>query len=317
MKLRLFLVLGVLSLFLAACGGGTGGGTAGGGTGGAAQQNEEQTVALLTPFLASVTTNQMIEYMSAGFREQGVNVTAVDTAGDFAELASRIEDMVSANVDAIVLVSVDPNQVATQIRSAIDAGIPVFGCDSGFIDGMAVNATSNNFAMGEQITRHLFEDLMDGEGTVIALTHRPHPGVVLRSEAFDALLQEFPGISLITEQHVDVPNPIENARQTVENLLLANPGEGSVTAIWAAWDEPAIGATQALRDAGREEVLVIGIDGNSQAVALIQEGSNLRATLAQNFEGMAEIVIESVMQQLGGTNVEPGDRYAPATLITE
>lgn len=304
MKFCKIFILAALFLLLAACGTGD-------------NQETGQTVALLTPYLASVTTNQMVEYMSAGFSENGINVTTVDTAGDFAELASRIEDMVSARVSAIVLVSVDPNQVATQIRSALDAGVPVFGCDSGFIEGMVVNATSDNFAMGGKITRHLFEDLMGGSGTVIALTHRPHPGVVRRSEAFDALLQEFPGITLITEQHVDVPNPIENARQTIENLLLANPETGSVTAIWAAWDEPAIGATQALRDAGRGEVLVTGVDGNSQAVALIQEGSNLRATLSQNFEGMANIVVENVILYLDGSTVERGDIYAPATLITE
>jgi len=301
MKLRKLLVLIVLCLALVvvACD----------------ADDDEVTVALLTPYLSSVTTHQMVEYMTAGFQANDINVTTIDTQGDFAALASRIEDMVAANVDAIVLVSVDPNQVATQIRSAFNAGIPVFGCDSGFIEGMVLNATSDNFAMGEQITSHLFNDLMGGEGTVIALTHRPHPGVVRRSEAFDDLLNANPNITLITEQHVDVPNPIENARQIVENLLLANPEEGSVTAIWAAWDEPAIGAAQALRDAGREEVIVTGVDGNSQAVALIQEGSSLKATLSQNFEGMADIVVENVLLYLSGATVTPGDRYAPATLI--
>ena len=30
---------------------------------------------------------------------------------------------------------------------------------------------------------YLFDDLMGGQGTVIALTHRPYPGVVKRCEA--------------------------------------------------------------------------------------------------------------------------------------
>ena len=32
-------------------------------------------------------------------------------------------------------------------------------------------------------------------------------------------------------------------------------------------------------DAGRDEVIVTGVDGNSQAVELINEGSNLKATV--------------------------------------
>ena len=87
---------------------------------------------------------------------EGAEVFVIDTANDFAELASRIEDVVSSGTDGIVLVSADPNQVANQLQDAFDADIPVFGCDSGFIDGMQINATSDNYQMGELIVRYLF-----------------------------------------------------------------------------------------------------------------------------------------------------------------
>lgn len=139
--------------------------------------------------------------------------------------------MVSSGTDGIVLVSADPNQVANQLTEAFDADIPVFGCDSGFIDGMQVNATSDNYQMGELIVRYLFDDLMGGKGTVIALTHRPHPGVVKRCEAFDDIIKEYPDIQLITEQHVPAEQPINDAEEITANLLTANPDKDSVTAI--------------------------------------------------------------------------------------
>jgi hypothetical protein len=40
--------------------------------------------------------------------------------------------------------------------------------------------------------------------------------------------------------------------------------------VWAAWDEPAIGATQAIQAAGRNEIVVTGIDGTSQASDMIK-----------------------------------------------
>lgn len=274
-------------------------------------------VSLLTANLSSVTTNQMAEYMKKGLEEHGIEVTVVDTKGDFGQLASRIEDSVSAKADAIVLISADPVLVLSQLEVAFEAGVPVFGCDSGFVEGMQVNATSDNYMMGEAITRYLFDDLMGGKGTVIALTHRPHPGVVKRSNAFDDIIKEYPDIKLITEQHVEVPGPIESARTIMENLLLSNSAKDSVTAVWCAWDEPAIGATQALMDAGRGEVFVTGVDGNSQAVELINEDSNLKATMAQNFEGMANIVVTEVVKIFSGEEVIPGEQYAPALLITK
>ena len=273
-------------------------------------------VSVMTPYLSSVTTNQMVNDLDAKLSAEGAEVTVIDTANDFAQLASRIEDVVAAGTDAIVLVSADPTQLENQLQEAFDAGIPVFGVDSGFIDGMQVNATSDNHQMGELIVSYLFDDLMGGEGTVVALTHRPHPGVVKRCEAFDELLTEHDGISLITEQHVPAEQPINDAQDIVQNLLLANPDKGSITAILCAWDEPAIGATQACQEAGRDEILVVGVDGNEQAVSLILDGTNLKATVAQNFGGMVDIVVEQMGKLFGGETIQPGELYAEATLIT-
>lgn len=291
---------------MAACGGEEGG----------AEGIEGKKISIMTPYLGSVTTNQMVDYLEKDLTDRGAEVSVVNTDNDFGELASRIEDVVAANTDAIVLVSADPNQVANQLQEAFDAEIPVFGCDSGFIEGMQINATSDNYQMGELIVKYLFDDLMGGKGTVISLTHRPHPGVVKRCEAFDDLIKEYPDITLITEQHVPAEQPINDAQDIVENLLLANAAKDSVTAIWAAWDEPAIGATQALKEAGRDEVLVTGVDGNDQAISLIKEGTNLKATVKQNFEGMAQIVAEQMGKYFAGEELERGNMYAPATLIT-
>ena len=274
-------------------------------------------ISVMTPYLTSVTTNQMAGFIKNNLEAEGAEVFVIDTANDFAELASRIEDVVSSGTDGIVLVSADPNQVANQLTEAFDADIPVFGCDSGFIEGMQVNATSDNYQMGELIVRYLFDDLMGKKGTVIALTHRPHPGVVKRCEAFDDIIKEYPDIKLITEQHVPAEQPINDAEEITANLLTANPDKDSVTAIFAAWDEPAIGAAKALAEAGRDEVIVTGVDGNEQAVQMIKDGSCLKATVKQNFEGMADIVCRQMEKYYAGETIEKGEMYAPAELITQ
>lgn len=64
----------------------------------------------MTPYLTSVTTNQMAGYIKEDLEAEGAEVFVIDTANDFAELASRIEDVVSSGTDGIVLVSADPNQ---------------------------------------------------------------------------------------------------------------------------------------------------------------------------------------------------------------
>lgn len=316
--LSLFITIALL-LTLAACGGDTAkeetstptNGTTATETGFSGKQ-----VSIMTPYLSSVTTNQMVNDLETKLKAQGAEVTVIDTANDFSALASRIEDVSASGTDAIVLVSADPSQLENQLQEAFDAGIPVFGCDSGYIEGMQINATSDNHQMGQLIATYLFDDLMGGQGTVIALSHRPHPGVVKRSEAFDELLTSYPDITLLTEQHVPAEQPINDAQDIIQNLLVSNPDEGSITAIFCGWDEPAIGATQACQEADRDEILIVGVDGNEQAVSLIQEGTNLKATVSQNFTGMADIVVEQMGKFFAGESVQLGEMYAEATLIT-
>ena len=67
-------------------------------------------ISAMTPYLTSVTTNQMAGYIKEDLEAEGAEVFVIDTANAFAELASRIEDVVSSGTDGIVLVSADPNQ---------------------------------------------------------------------------------------------------------------------------------------------------------------------------------------------------------------
>lgn len=273
-------------------------------------------ISICTPYLSSVTTKQMSDLMKGKLEAKGYNVSVYDSANDTSKFASDIETSVISKVDAIIIVSADPKLSESQIKEAAAAGIPVFGCDAGYIDAMQMNATSDNYQMGEMIATYLF-DQMGKKGTVVHLTHRPHPGVVKRTFAMEDLLVKYPNIKLVGEHHVDVPNQINNSKVIVENILTTYPQKGSINAILCAWDEPAIGATQALMEAGRDEVLVVGVDGNEQAVKLINESTNLIATLAQNFEEMAEIVVTEVAKVLNGEKAAKGDVFAPALLITK
>ncbi len=275
-----------------------------------------KTITLITPYQQSVTTNEMLKTLSELASKKGWKANVIDTKGDFGLMASRMEDAVAAKTDAIVIVSADPNQVKTQIAAAAAKGIPVFGCDSGYIPGMVMNATSDNAAMSASISQHLFKTI-NNKGTLVVFTHRPHPGVVKRSIELDGMLKNSPNIKVLSEMHVQVPGPIENARKQMESILTANPTKGSITAVWAAWDEPAIGATQAIQAAGRNEIVVTGIDGTSQAVDLIKRGSPLIASMQQNFRGMAELVTQQIDNTFAGKKTASTEMFAPALLITK
>lgn len=285
------------------------------GLAGCGETDDTMQVSICTPYISSVTTAQMVELMQEKLEAEGYTVSVKDSANDVAQFAADIETSVISNVDAIIIVSADPSLVEPQINEAVDAGIPVFGCDAGYTDVMQMNATSDNYSMGEMITEFLFEEL-DGEGTIVHLTYRAHPGVVQRTYALEDMVEASSGITILSEHHVDVPNQITNAKEIVENLLAAYPEVGSIDAIWCGWDEPAIGATQALQEAGRDEILVVGVDGNEQAIELINQGTNFVGTISQDFDAMATLVANEVIKVFNGEDTVKGEMYADAILVS-
>jgi ribose transport system substrate-binding protein len=281
-----------------------------------AASSAAQTVAVLTPYLASATTKIMVDEFEAAMEELGYRVNVIDTAGDMGALDSRIHDVITQRVDAIVL-SANPELVPAGIEAAEQAGIPVFGLDAGSTMGLAVDVTSNNYAMAAQTATYLVDQL-GGEGRVVMLVHPPYAPVQKRGVVARAIFDNTPDITVLEEVFVDVPGPLENARNAVEALLLANPEPGSIKGIWAAWDEPALGALQAIEAMGREGegIVIVGLDAIDPAREAIAEGGPFAATVAQDFEGIARTLADRVDAYLNG--VEPAQRtvYVPARLLT-
>ena len=112
--------------------------------------------------------------------------------------------------------------------------------------------------------------------------------------------------------------PGEDGEKAVNEIIAANPDKGSVSAVWAAWDQPAIGALQAIEAAGRggEGIVITGIDANPEARAAIAKGGSFEASMAQDFKAIGGTVAEAVKRSLSGEVIKQGVIYVPTKLIT-
>lgn len=260
---------------------------------------EAKRIALVTPYMANATTAYAIKQFQLYAGQEGWQVTVSDTAGDFGLLVSRIEDAVTQKYDAIVLGMGDPAQMTQGLKSAQAAGIPVFGLDAGTGEGVLLNVTSDNTALGMR-SAQILARAIGGKGNVVMFTHEPHPGVRARAAGAAAEFAKYPGITVIQKIHIGVPGPVDNARKITEDLLTANPAKGSIDGIWAGWDEPAYGAVQAINRAGRGEIKVVGIDGTDFAKAEIAKKGPFISTIQQDFDGMAKLLTGLVKDAFAG-----------------
>ncbi|MBN9333957.1 substrate-binding domain-containing protein [Devosia sp.] len=284
------------------------------GTGAALAQAK---VAIVTPYMAQPGTQFYVEAFQAVAAENDWDVNVIDTAGDVAAVISRIEDLVVQNVDAIVI-NVDPTQVTAGLQAAKDAGIPVFGMDAGADPLLVTNVTSNGYAMAAETSTYV-ADRIKGEGNVVMFVFDAFPPVQVRGVIADAVFGNFPDIKVLDRVTPDVSDGgIADSRAKMEAILAANPEPGSIKAVWAAWDQPALGVLQAIEDAGRsgEGIVITGIDANPQAREAIATGGNFEASVAQDFAGIGAATAEAVARVLGGEEIRQSVTYVPTKLIT-
>lgn len=277
-----------------------------------------QNVTVVTPYLAQPGTQMFVEGFKAEADGMGWNANIVDTAGDVAAVISRIEDAVTQNVDAIVI-NVDPEQIAAGLEVAKEAGIPVIGMDSGASPLLQANVTSNGYAMAAETSVYVANRIA-GKGRVVMFVFDPFPPVQIRGVIADAVFGNFPDIEVIDRITPDVQDGgIADSRAKMEAILAANPEPGSISAVWAAWDQPGLGALQAIEAAGREGegIVIVGIDANPQARDAIAAGGNFEASVAQDFVGIGKATAGVVARAIKGEEIKEDVIYVPTVLITK
>ncbi len=276
-----------------------------------------ETVAVITPYLAQPGTQAYVEGFQAKAKDAGWTVNVVDTAGDVAAVISRIEDAVTQKVDAIVI-NVDPAQVAAGLQTAKDAGIPVIGMDAGGDPLLVTNVTSNGYAMAAETAVYV-ANRIGGKGRVVMFVFNAFPPVQVRGVIADAVFTNHPDIEVIDRITPDVQDGgIADSRAKMEALLAANPEPGSISAVWAAWDQPALGALQAIEAAGRqgEGIVITGIDANPQARDAIAAGGNFEASVAQDFAGIGAAAADAARRAMAGETIKEKVIYVPTVLVT-
>lgn len=276
-----------------------------------------QNVTVVTPYLAQPGTQMYLDGFETDAAAAGWDVNVIDTAGDVAAVIARIEDAVTQNVDAIVI-NVDPAQVAVGLQAASDAGIPVIGMDSGMDPLLYTNVTSNGYAMAAETSVFVANEIT-GAGNVVMFVFDAFPPVQIRGVVADAVFANFPDIDVIDRITPDVQDGgIADSRAKMEALLAANPEPGSISAVWAAWDQPALGAMQAIEESGRagEGIVIVGMDANPQARDAIAAGGNFKASMAQDFEGIGSAVAAATARAIAGEPSTAAVTYVPTKLIT-
>lgn len=236
-----------------------------------------QTVASLFTSLNNDYYSSWDEGARAAVEAFNGNYVGLTNEGDPATQISQFQQQVDAGVEIIFVTAPDPSSVPEMARIANENDVcfantwEMAPWESPFDYGdnytMFLSADTDRGAYETAVA--LFEE-MGGEGNFVHVTG--WPGAIpdsQRTEAIDRALQDYPDITLIERQ------PGEWDRDSSRNAMagiINRVGAENIDGVFGQNDDVAIGAMNALQEAGRTDVPVVGVDGNQGTMELIAAG---------------------------------------------
>ena len=250
----------------------------------------------------------LVEGAEAAANAAGVELIVVDAGDDATKQVSDIEDLISKNVSVLIVNPVDSDAVTGAVQVAVDSGVKVISVDR-VVNNVEIDCqiASDNVAGAEMATQYIVDTL--GEGVKVAELQ----GVSGASASID----RGTGFHNIADAKLEVvASQTANFDRTegmtvMENMLQAN---GDIQAVFAANDEMALGAVEAISGANKD-ILVVGFDATDDAIAAIKEGK-MAATIAQQPALIGSTAIENALILIGGESI-PSAIPVEVTLITK
>ncbi|PTE11002.1 sugar ABC transporter substrate-binding protein [Mesorhizobium helmanticense] len=247
----------------------------------------------------------------------GGEAIALDAGRKDQQQIAQLQTLIAQKPDAIVEVLGNLEVLNPWLAKIREADIPLFTVDTATPHAIN-NTTSNNYNIGAEIALQMVAD-MGGKGNVLVFNgFYSVPVCKIRYDQMKYVLSSFPDVKIVEPELRDViPNTVQAAYSNITDMLTKSPEKGSLNAVWACWDVPQIGATQAAEAAGRQELKTYGIDGSPEVIKMVMDAKSPAAAVAaqQPYE-IGKTSVQNVAKFLAGQKVPPFT-FVPAVLINK
>jgi ribose transport system substrate-binding protein len=243
-----------------------------------------------------VTMKAAVEARAA---EDGVTVDtiALPSASGVAEQVSQMEDAVTQKYDGIILGTVDAAGIVPGIEAANNAGIPVISVDTAPAGGDFISLVQTDNIAAARLGGEFIADQIGDKGKVLNLQgDLSNQTGRARSDGLHQALDAYPDIQVIDQSAMWQQ---ATGLAITENILTSDP---DIVAIFAANDPAGLGALQALKAAGRDDVVIVGFDGTNDGLQAVKNG-DFAADVLQFPDAMGIIGVDLLVRHLNGEDV--------------
>lgn len=261
-------------------------------------------IALVMRFNTGTFSAQYVDGVKKQVAKYGGTITVLASDNDLGKLTANLDSAVTQKFDGILIDHGDAAALTNGVNNAIAAGIPIVAFDSGLnaFEGVT-NLAQNDQQLAEFTLEKLAEDA-GGKGNIVKVWVAGFPPMESRQVSYKAFLDKYPEIKEIAA-FGDASNPQLDTQNKLEAVLKQHPNKGDITAVWASWDEFAKGAANAIKQAGRDEIKLYGIDLSDEDLKMIQDPTSpWVASAAVDPTSIGTVQVRYLYQKLHGDTID-------------
>jgi len=225
--------------------------------------------------------------------ERGIDLKFADAQQKQENQIKAVRSFIAQGVDAILLAPVVATGWDNVLEEAKDAGIPVVLLDRTVDapDDLYMTAVTSDLVHEGRVAGQWLADAVGGKDcNVVELqgTTGSSPAID-RKNGFEQAIADHGNLKIIRSQTGDFTRA--KGKEVMESFIKAEGGGGNICALYAHNDDMAVGAIQAIKEAGLEpgkDILVVSIDAVPDIFQAMAAGeANATVELTPNMAGPA------------------------------
>lgn len=211
-----------------------------------------------------------------------------------------VQDMISSQVDGLVLAACDENALIPMVERATDAGIPVITIDSGVASDVPLSFVATDNVEGAKMAARTLAGLIGESGNVGLIPFIKGAATSnMREEGFLEGIKAFPDINVSATLYCQ--SDVAKAMEVTQDMLTRTP---DLKGIFATNEPAAIGAAQAIKAADKKgTVKVVAFDAAEEEITALKEGA-IQALIVQNPYRMGYLGVQAALDAIAGKPVE-------------
>ncbi|MFQ6066009.1 MAG: sugar ABC transporter substrate-binding protein [bacterium] len=229
-------------------------------------------------------------------KKMGVEIITLGVrySTDIESQVRLLEDFIAKGVDVVGYAAVDSDAIVPALKKVKAAGIPIICVDTKANWGGDETYISTDNYLGGYYGGMWLAEAIGKKGKIGIVEGTPSYVCLLRKKGFTEALKLYPDVEIRVILAANWRRDL--GLKVTEDMITGFP---DLQGIFFLNDEMAMGGIQALRTAGRDDVITLGYNGSPDAIQAVYEGK-LDADVVQYPERMGRLFVIKALEVLEG-----------------